>query len=100
MRTEVPTYFIKELHWFHWVDIGGRSMKKRIPDDEEVEVTLTIGKLREIAEYYEFPLAVFFTEEGHLKGKGPRSKNILKKAEAFNRIKDIVEEVEENTEEE
>jgi len=57
------------------------------------KVEIEIKKLQEVADYYEFPLAVFFTPLGSLKGKN-RHEEIFKRAEAFEKIKEIVEEVE------
>ena len=54
------------------------------------KVEIKIKKLEEIAEYYEFPVAVFFTPHGNLKGK-TRCGELFEKAEAFNKIREILE---------
>jgi hypothetical protein len=47
------------------------------------EVRIKISLLRKIADYYEFPLAVFFAPESRF--KGTRKSEILKRANKFNR---------------
>ena len=60
---------------------------------KSVKVTLDWKYLQRIAEYYEFPSAIFLGPEACL-DKQPKTRNISleKKAEAFDMIKDIVEE--------
>lgn len=60
---------------------------------KKLKVEISTKKLQEIAEFYEFPLAVFFMPEGSLP-KGTRRQLFSKKADAFNRISEIVHEVE------
>lgn len=57
------------------------------PNKKTVEVP--IARLKEIAEYYEFPIAVFFG--GALPKNTTRLEQLRAKAEKYERIKEIVE---------
>jgi len=60
----------------------------KTPRKQTVEIEIDL--LRRIAEYYEFPLAVFFSDKSIFKHK-TRSETLRKKAEAFDKIAEIVE---------
>ena len=64
-------------------------------DKNKTRVVLDISfkKLDEIADYYEFPVAVFLTPDGFLKKGETRNKKLLEKAEAFDKIKEIIGEL-------
>lgn len=56
------------------------------------KVEISISKLEEVAAFYEFPVAVFFTAENHLtKKKGTRNQLLIKAAETLDKIQDIIE---------
>jgi len=55
-------------------------------------VEISLKKLKRIAEYYEFPVAVFFGVD--LPKNTTRCKELRKKAEAFDKIKEIVKNLE------
>ncbi len=57
----------------------------------EDKIEISLKKLKRIAEYYEFPLAVFFLED---LPEQTRDQEIRKKAEAFDKIKEIVKNLE------
>ena len=59
----------------------------------KLTVNISYEKLHDIAEYYEFPVAVFLTPDNFFKKEETRRKNLLRKAEAFDKIKEIVEEL-------
>ncbi|MEW5761391.1 MAG: hypothetical protein AB1779_11570 [Candidatus Thermoplasmatota archaeon] len=52
------------------------------------KVEMDVGRLREIAKYYEFPVAVFFSKT---KLKKTRRQNLKKYLEALNKIEKIIE---------
>ena len=58
----------------------------------EDKIEISLKKLKRIAEYYGFPLAVFFLED--LPEQTTRDQEIRKKAEAFDKIKEIVKNLE------
>jgi hypothetical protein len=70
---------------------GWKKTKKPI-----TEVTISMKKLRLICDYYELPLAVFFTDEKRLremiKKRGTREKAMRRYKDALDRIRDIIEE--------
>jgi len=55
-------------------------------------VKIAIEKLQEVAEYYEFPLSVFFSPLGYLKGKMKRELAYRSAYEKLCKIKEILEE--------
>ena len=59
---------------------------------KEETIEISIKKLEIIAKYYEFPMAAFFMNIKDLKKlKGTRNDSLFKKAEALDKIKEIVE---------
>lgn len=57
------------------------------------EITIKIKKLQDISIYYEFPLAVFFTDD-KFKLEGTRKDNLIKHIrEATRKIKEIADEL-------
>jgi hypothetical protein len=64
-------------------------MKKK----KELALVLEMKLLQRIAEYYEFPVAVFFSNLDNFK-KESRTRNeaLFKIAEKYDKIKDIIEE--------
>ena len=62
------------------------------PKKEEY-VKLPLRRLKEIAHYYEFPLAVYLLPDGQLKDKKTRKVAYRKAYETLGRIKEILEEV-------
>jgi len=54
--------------------------------------SIKIKKLEEIASYYQFPLAVFFTPLGQLRGS--RRERFGYAYDALNKVKEILEEAE------
>ena len=52
---------------------------------KDIEIKLPLKRAEEIANYYEFPVIVFFSPEVKLKGK--RSKIISKKIEKLEKLK-------------
>ena len=63
---------------------------KSVTSKSKKVVGIKIEKLREIADYYNFPLAVFFSPIGTL--KGTRQEKYAKAYEKLNKIKEILEE--------
>jgi len=57
----------------------------------EDKIEISLKKLKRIAEYYEFPLAVFFLED--LPKKTTRDQELRKKVEALDKIKKILEDI-------
>lgn len=69
-------------------------MKQQKLDDtmKKDKIEIKIEKLEEVANYYEFPLVVFFTSVGEL--KGTRKDNLLKHfREQIEKIKEIADEL-------
>lgn len=58
----------------------------------EPKVTLKFSFLQKIAEYYEFPTAVFLSDSDDFP-RGKRSDVLNKKVEILDKIKDLVDEV-------
>ena len=68
----------------------------KIKKSKEEIVKVSIDKLKEVAEYYEFPLAVFFTPKCHLKKGTTRNEEIFKSLDALDKIKKIIEDLKED----
>lgn len=63
--------------------------------EKKLKVEIELDQLRRIAEYYGFPLAMFWAPKSAFK-KGKTRDQVLKKiAEAFDKIREIVKEIEE-----
>lgn len=67
-----------------------KKLERKDIDIDKKVVKIKIEKLREIADYYNFPLAVFFSPIGTL--KGTRQEKYAKAYEKLNKIKEILEE--------
>ena len=63
-----------------------------------MEMKIDVKLLQQIAKYYEFPFAVFFTQSKHFPKCKTRRQALSRKAAAFDEVKEIVErqEVEKN----
>jgi len=59
---------------------------------QKPQTRILIAKLEEIASYYQFPLAVFFTPLGQLKGS--RAERFGYAYNTLNKIKELLEEAE------
>ena len=67
--------------------ISKKAVLKIIKEENLSKIEIELKKLREIAEYYQFPLAMFFTPLGYLKG----TRNYADAYEKLCEIKEILE---------
>lgn len=62
-------------------------------NDKQFKCEFDWNFLQRVADYYEFPVAVFFSPEKAFPEKQTRIGNLGKKAECLDKIKEIIEEM-------
>lgn len=68
-------------------------MKKK-ENKKKIKLEIDLDRLEKIANYYGFPLAMFWAPKKIFKKGKTREQVLLRISEAFDKIRDIVEEIE------
>jgi len=63
-------------------------------EEKDFEVKIKMSLLKRIAEYYEFPLAVFFSDSKIFPKKKTRNKVLAEAYEKLKKIKEIIQDEE------